>query len=50
VARLKEKKRVSLKKEKAKNYKMILNALTAENQGITQGIITRSLNKIKQPE
>jgi hypothetical protein len=34
VTHLKEEKRVSLKKEKERNHKRILNALTAENKGI----------------
>jgi hypothetical protein len=38
VTRLKEEKRDSLRKERERNYKIILNALTVRNKGITQGI------------
>jgi hypothetical protein len=45
MARLKEEKRVSLKKERERNYKIILNALTMGNKDITQGTTIRNLNK-----
>jgi hypothetical protein len=35
VTLLKKGKRISLKREKARNYKVILNVLTAVNKGIT---------------
>jgi hypothetical protein len=38
VARLKKEKRASLKREKKKSHKMILNALIVARQGITPGI------------
>jgi hypothetical protein len=47
VTRLKEEKRDSLKKKREKNYKIILNALTAANKNITQGTAIRNLNKTK---
>jgi hypothetical protein len=50
VARLKKKKKVSLRKERERNYKMTLNALTVRNKGITQGTAIRNLNKIEQPK
>ena len=37
VARLEKKRRVSLRKERVKSYKVILNALTAGNKAITRG-------------
>ena len=36
ITRLKEKGKVSLRKEKERNYKVTLNALIVKNQGITQ--------------
>jgi hypothetical protein len=47
VARLKEKRRVSLRKKRIRNYKVILNVLIAGNQDIMQGIAIRSLNRTK---
>ena len=44
---LKEKKRVSLKKERAKNHKMILNALTVRNKDTIRETATQNLNKIR---
>jgi hypothetical protein len=38
VARLRKGKRVSLKKEKERSYKVTLNALTAGNKDIMRGI------------
>jgi hypothetical protein len=35
VARLREEKRVNLKKEKERSHKVILNILTVENKNIT---------------
>jgi hypothetical protein len=35
MAPLKKEKRVSLKKEKVKNYRIISNALTVKSKGIT---------------
>jgi hypothetical protein len=35
--RLKKEKKISLRKEKERNYKKILNALTAVNKDIMQG-------------
>jgi hypothetical protein len=37
VARLKEKRKINLKKEKERNYKVILNTLIVGNKDITQG-------------
>jgi hypothetical protein len=37
VGRLKEKRKVSLRKEREKSHKRILNVLTAVNKGIMQG-------------
>jgi hypothetical protein len=37
MTRSKEERRISLKKEKEKNYKKTLNALTAANKDIMQG-------------
>jgi hypothetical protein len=48
--RLKKGKKVSLKKEKERSHKMILNALTVENKSIIHGIIILNLNKIEQPK
>ena len=47
VTRLKEKKKVNLRKEREKNYKRILNILTAANKNIMQGTATQNLNKIR---
>jgi hypothetical protein len=48
VTRLKEKKKVSLKKEKGRNHKMILNALIVGNKNIIRETAIRNLNKTKQ--
>ena len=45
MARLKEEKEVSLKKEKERNYKVILNALIMRNKDIMRGTAIRNLNK-----
>jgi hypothetical protein len=45
MKRLREKKRVNLKKEKERNYKIILNALTVGNKDIMREIAIRNLNK-----
>jgi hypothetical protein len=42
VALLKEKRRANLKKERARNYKVILNVLIAVNKGITPETAIRS--------
>jgi hypothetical protein len=42
MALLKKKRGANLRKGKARNYKMILNILTAVNRGITQGTIIRN--------
>ena len=48
MARLKKGKRVSLRKKKKRNHKIILNILTVRNKNIMRGIAIRNLNKIKQ--
>jgi hypothetical protein len=48
VARLREKKRVSLKKEKERSHKVILNILTVGNKDIMRGTVIRNLNKTEQ--
>ena len=45
VARLKEEKRVSSRKEKERSYKVTLNALTIRNKNIMRGTTIRNLNK-----
>jgi hypothetical protein len=50
VTRLREKKRVSLRKEKERNYKMTLNALTVRNKDIMRGTAIRNPNKTEQPK
>jgi hypothetical protein len=40
-----KKKKISLGREKAKNYKMILNALTAGNKSITQKTAIRNQSR-----
>ena len=50
VARLRKEKRISLRKEKKRNYKVILNALTVGNKNIMRGTAIRNLNKTKQPK
>jgi hypothetical protein len=47
VARLKEEKKNSLKKERERSHKVTLNILIIRNKDITQGIAIRNLNKIK---
>jgi hypothetical protein len=44
--RLKKEKRVSLRKEREKNHKKILNVLIAANKNIMQETATQSLNRI----
>jgi transcription initiation factor IIE alpha subunit len=48
MARLKEKRRVNLRKERTRNHKIILNALIMVNQSIMPGIITRNRNKMEK--
>jgi hypothetical protein len=45
VTRLREEKGVSLRKEKERSYKEILNALTVGNKNIMRGTAIRNLNK-----
>jgi hypothetical protein len=45
ITRLREKKRVSLKKEKERNYKIISNALTVGNKNIMRETAIRNPNK-----
>jgi hypothetical protein len=45
--RLKGKKRVSLRKERGRSYKIILNILIVGNKNTTQGTVIRNLNKIR---
>jgi hypothetical protein len=44
----KKKKKVSLKKEKARNYRVTLNALIVINKGIMLGIVTRNRSKTEK--
>jgi hypothetical protein len=50
VTRLKEGKRISLRKEKERSHKVILNALIVRNKDIMRGIAIRNLNKTEQPK
>jgi hypothetical protein len=50
VTRLKKEKKVSLRKEKERSYKMTLNALTMGNKNITQGTAIRNLNRTERPK
>jgi len=50
VTRLKKEKKVSSKKEKKKNYKITLNALTIGNKNTMRGTAIRNLNKTEQPK
>jgi hypothetical protein len=50
VTRLKKEKRVSSKKEKEKNHKVILNALTMGNKNIMRETAIRNPNKTEQPK
>jgi hypothetical protein len=45
VTRLREGKRINLKKEKERNHKVTLNALIMGNKNIMRGTIIRNLNK-----
>jgi hypothetical protein len=45
MARLKEEKRVSLRKKKERNYKITLNILTVGNKNIIRGTVIRNPNK-----
>jgi hypothetical protein len=48
MARLRKEKKISSKKERAGNYKVILNALTIRNKDIMPGIATRNRNKTEE--
>jgi hypothetical protein len=48
MTRLKEKRRISLRKKKKRSHKVILNALIVANKGIIPETITRNRNKIKE--
>jgi hypothetical protein len=48
IARLKKEKKISLRKEKVKSHKMILNALIIVNQDIMLRIITRNRNRMEK--
>jgi hypothetical protein len=50
MARLKKEKRVNLRKERARNHKVILNISIVASQGIMLRIITRNRSKIKKLE
>jgi hypothetical protein len=50
VARLKEKKKISLRKEKARNHKVTLNALIVISRDIMPGITTRNRNRMEKLE
>jgi hypothetical protein len=50
VTRLRKKKEASLKREKEKSYKVILNILIIISRGIMPGIATRNRNRIKKLE
>ena len=45
MARLKKEKRINLKKEKERNYKMTLNVLIIGNKDIIRKTAIRNLNK-----
>jgi hypothetical protein len=48
--RLKKKKKVSLRKERVRSHKIILNVLIVVNKGIMPGTATRNRNKIEKLE
>jgi hypothetical protein len=50
VARLKEKRKISLKKKRARSYKVTLNALIMVNKGIILGTAIRNRNKMEKLE
>jgi hypothetical protein len=50
VARSKEGKRISLRKEKERSHKVTLNILTVRNKDIMRGTVIRNLNKTEQPK
>jgi hypothetical protein len=50
MARSKKKRKISLKKRKAKNYKATLNTLTARNKNIISEIATRNRNRMRELE
>jgi hypothetical protein len=45
--RLKKKRKISLRKERIRSYKGILNALTTANKDIMQGTAIQSPNKMR---
>ena len=48
VARLREEKRVSLRKEKERSHKLTLNTLIVGNKDIMRGTAIRNLNRTEQ--
>jgi hypothetical protein len=48
MTRLKKKKKINLRKERVRSYKVILNILIIVNKGIMPEIATRNRNKIKE--
>jgi hypothetical protein len=50
VARLKKKKRVNLKREKERSYKVTLNALIMISRGIMSEIATRNRSRMEKLE
>jgi hypothetical protein len=50
VARLKKKKRASLKRKKGRSHKMILNVSIMANRGIMPGTATQNRNRMKELE
>lgn len=48
MARLKEERRVNLRKKRERSYKIILNALITENKSIMRETATRNLNKVRR--
>ena len=47
MTRLKKEKGINLRKEKERNHKVILNALTVGNKDIMRVTVIRNLNKTK---
>ena len=50
IIRLKEEKRVNLKKEKERSHKITLNTLIMGNKNIMRETVIRNLNKTEQPK
>jgi hypothetical protein len=48
MTRLKEERKVSLKKKRVRSYKITLNILIVISQDIMPGIITRNRNKTEE--